>query len=233
MLAILLERGDSAGQVTVANIGEFIPVIHGHDPAISNHEALSDPRVFRNERPTYPNLYPRSLFLVRDPRSTLISYFHYYRTLTNDGGMTLEAFIKSYLTDGCILSFEPELVRWDQQVMDWIRRAHKRPVMIVKYEDLHLDRKSVLAKITRFCRLPDSVDAMESAVGRGSFQAMQEDEERHGVEPQHPPDPLSRGWFFRQGRTDGWKTELSPTALDAIEKAFRPAMAALGYSADS
>jgi hypothetical protein len=170
--------------------------------------------------------------VIRDPRSTLVSYFHYYKTLSNDGGMTLDAFVANYLTDGCIRGFEPG-VRWDHLVKEWIHSARKRPVMMVKYEDLHQDRKSVLAEIARFCGLPDSAEAMASAVERGGFQAMQRDEERHGVEPQHPPDPPSRGWFFRQGRTDGWRAELSPTSLNAIERAFRPVMATLGYSAIS
>jgi hypothetical protein len=139
----------------------------------------------------------------------------------------------SYLTDGCISAFEPRVVRWDQQATEWIDRARKRPVMIVKYEDLHRERKSALAGIAGFCGLRVSADAMASALERGRFEAMQREEGQHGVEPQHPPDPPSRGWFFRQGATDGWKTELSPTALKAIEDAFRPAMATLGYTAIS
>jgi hypothetical protein len=231
MLAILLESGDAPGRVTVANIGDFIPVIHGRDSWISEHEGLSDPRIFRNERPNVPDLYPRSLFVVRDPRSTLVSYYHFYKTLTG-GAQTLDAFIESYLADGCIRGFEP-VVRWDQLVTEWIGRARRRQVLIVKYEDLHQDRGRTLAEVARFCGLPDSAQAMASALERGSFQRMREGEERHGVEPQHPPDPPSRGWFFRQGQTDGWKTELSTPALEAIEKAFGPAMTTLGYFPNS
>jgi hypothetical protein len=231
MLAILLERGDSRSRVTVANIGDFVPVLHGRDSWISDHEGLSDPRIFRNERPNFPDLYPRSLFVVRDPRSTLVSYYHFYKALTGRE-MTLDSFIASYLADGCIRDFEPA-VRWDQLVTEWIDRARKRQVMIIKYEDLHQDRERILAEVARFCGLPDSGQAMASALERGSFQRMREEEGRHGVEPQHPPDPPSRGWFFRQGRTDGWKTELSTPALEAIEKEFRPAMTALRYSPHS
>lgn len=229
MLAILLERGDPTDRVNVANIGDFVPVIHGHDGAISTYEALSDPRIFRNERPNHPDLYPRTLFVVRDPRSTLVSYYHYYKTLADDGEMSLTEFISRYLADGCIATFEPDVVRWDRQVMEWINRARTRPTMIVKYEDLYRERERVFAEIARFCGLADHDDAMESALERGTFEAMQREEGRHGVEPQHPPDPPSRGWFFRQGSTDGWRAELSAEALEAVEKAFRPAMAALGY----
>ncbi len=229
LLAILLEGGDPAGRITVANIGDFIPVIHGHDALIVRHDAKADPRIFRNERPNFPRLYPRSLFIVRDPRSTLVSYFHYYKTLATDAPLSLDEFVAAYLTDGCIASFEPDVVRWDQQAREWIDRSKERPVMIIKYEDLHRDRRSTLAKVAMFCDIPHADDAMLSAIERGSFEAMQREEGRHGVEPQHPPDPPSRGWFFRQGETVGWKTELSPAAVGAIEKAFGPTMDSLGY----
>lgn len=233
LLAILLEGGDPTGRITVANIGEFVPVIHGHDALIFSHDEKADPRIFRNERPNHPALYPRSLFIVRDPRSTLVSYFHYYKTLAADARLTLDEFIAAYLTDGCIASFEPEVVRWDHQVREWIDRSAARPVMIIRYEDLHRDRRSFLEKIAAFCAIAYTDDAMSSALERGTFEAMQRQEGRHGVEPQHPPDPPSRGWFFRQGETAGWKTELSPTAVGAIEKAFGPTMAALGYASSS
>lgn len=229
LLAILLDGGDPAGRITVANIGEYVPVIHGRDASVTNYETKVNPRIFRNERPTYPDLYPRSLFVVRDPRSTLVSYFHYYKTLAADAELSLDEFVAAYLRDGCIASFEPDVIRWDHQVMEWIDRSRKRPVMIIRYEDVHRDRATVLTEVAAFCAVPYSEDAMTAALERGAFQAMQRDEERHGVEPQHPPDPPSHGWFFRQGEIAGWKTELSPKGVESIEKAFGPAMAALGY----
>ena len=230
MLAILLEKGDPDCRVTVANIGHFIPVIHGRDPLIINHAARPDPRIFRNERPNYPNLYPRTLFIVRDPRATLVSYFHYYRTLARDEEMTLDAFVARYLADGCIVDFEPDVVRWDRMVTEWVGRGGRRPVMIVRYEEIHEDRNGLLGRISSFCGLDPPAHALESAVKRGSFESMRQEEGRHGVEPQHPPDPPSRGWFFRQGRTDGWSSELSAESLAAVDRAFGSAMEAVGYS---
>jgi aryl sulfotransferase len=144
--------------------------------------------------------------------------------------MTLDAFVARYLADGCIGDFEPDVVRWDRMVTEWVALARMHSVMIVRYEELHGDRHGLLGRIGSFCGLDPSAHALEAAVGRGSLESMRQEERLHGVEPQHPPDPPSRGWFFRQGRTDGWRSELSAESLAAVERAFGPAMAAVGYS---
>jgi Sulfotransferase domain len=230
MLAILLQRGDVDGHVTVANIGRFVPVTHERDASVADHGDLADPRIFRNERPQHPDLYPRTVFIVRDPRAVLVSYFHYYATLARHPDLDLDTFVGRYLADGCIASFEPRVIRWDVQAADWLRRARSRPVLIVRYEDLHADRAALLPRIARFCDLPDHGAPMVSAIERGAYERMRSEEAQHGVEPQHPPDPPARGWFFRQGRMDGWRDELPDTSARAIEREFADVMRMLGYA---
>jgi len=236
MLGIILRGGDPRAQITVANIGDFIPGIHGDDLAILKHRALPDPRVFRNEFPTYPHLYPRTIYMVRDPRSVLVSYYHHYRVTTGDSEMTLEAFVAKYLADGPIVTWEPGLARWDAQVAEWTNRAREASVMLVTYEALHEDRHAVLERVTRFCGIPSPGDAIAAAVERGSFEAMRSEEAQWGAQAYlldggqgYREAPGGTGWFFRQGRRDGWKNELSVNTRMAIEREFGPAMEALGY----
>ena len=232
MLAILLEHGDPEHRVTTKNLGAFVPTIHGDDAGISAHEALPDPRIFRNEWPDYPALYPRTVYLVRDPRSVLVSYFHHYRVTTGDTKTSLDDFIELYLREGCIRSWEPRLTRWDRQVAEWKNLERTDSVMIVKYEDMHADRQAVLKQIASFCRIPPSRDAIDAAVERGSFEEMRFAEQQHGAEA-YPQEPGSAGWFLRRGRVDAWKDELTPQTRTAIEEEFRPVMEALGYTLDS
>jgi Sulfotransferase domain len=232
MLAVILEDGDVERHVTMANIGYFIPAIHGSDSKISSNDAPFDPRIFRNEWPTHPSLYPRTLYLVRDPRAVLVSYYHHYRVTTGDSATSLDAFIEMYLRDGCIRSWEPRLVRWDEQVADWMRRMNRQPVMIVKYETVHRDRRSILRNVTRFCGIRTSEDTIAMAEERGTFEAMRLDEQQSGAEA-YPQEPGRRGWFLRRGLVDAWKEELSFDSREAIEAAFQPVMKAIGYPLDS
>jgi len=237
MLGIILRAGDPGGQITVANIGDFVPGIHGDDLRILKYRSLPDPRVFRNEFPNHPNLYPRTVYMVRDPRSVLVSYYHHYRVTTDDTAMSLDAFVAKYLADGPILTWEPGLVRWDAQVAEWTDPAREASVMVVTYEALHQDRRAVLERVTRFCRIPFAEAAVAAAVQRGSFQAMRSEEERVGAQAYlldggeaYREAKGRTGRFFRQGRTDGWEDELPASARKAIEREFRPVMEALGYS---
>ena len=236
MLAIILREGDPRGQITVANVGNFIPGIHGDDLGMLKHRGLSNPRVFRNEFPMFPHLYPRTIYMVRDPRSVLVSYYHHYRVTTADSEMTLEAFVAKYLADGPIVTWEPGLARWDAQVAEWTDRAREAPVMFVTYEALHDDRRAVLEKVTRFSRIPSTEDSIEAAVERGSFEAMRSEEAQWGAQAYlldagqaYREAPSRTGWFFRQGRRDGWKDELPAKARTAIEREFGSAMEIFGY----
>ena len=41
MLAILMKDGDPEGEVTMANVGDFVPTIHERDSSIRRHERSS------------------------------------------------------------------------------------------------------------------------------------------------------------------------------------------------
>lgn len=226
LLAIILQDGDARSRVNLANVGEFVPIIHGSDSRISRFDALRDPRFFRNEWPVYPDLYPKTLYLVRDPRAVLVSYFHHYRVVTGDEATSLDSFIDMYLRDGCIRTWEPRLIRWDRQVAQWTDQGGQ--VFIVKYESLHENRRAVLESIVQFCEIEPVHDAIASAVERGSFAAMRDEEGRSGAES-YPNGLGRRGRFLRRGRVDGWQDELSPGAREAIESEFRPVMQEMGY----
>lgn len=227
MLAILL-RKDRPGEVTLKNVGDYVPITHNSDCAIAKHGHLPDPRIFRNEMPLYPRFYPRVLYLMRDPRAVLVSYYQMYRVVFGETGLSFEAFLAEYLVHGCIPDWEP-LVRWDRQVLSWMDRAERDPrVMVVRYEEMVRDRRTALEAIATFAGVPYRHEDIALAVARGSFQAMQRDEEAHGAES-YTSEQGERGRFVRQGTVEGWRDELEPRLAEQIEQAFTPAMRKAGY----
>jgi hypothetical protein len=228
MLAVLTHK-DFGGNVSLANIHTYAPAIHGYDIGIARYEGLQSPRLFRNEYPQYPMLYPRTVYLVRDPRAALVSYFHMYRTLIPESEKTLSAFAGEYLANGCIQSWEPKLTRWDRQVEEWVRRARQDSrIMILKYEDLVADRRGALTALVDFARLSCSEREMDLIVDRGSFEAMKSLEEERGY-VWYPGEARKRGRFVRRGRVDGWKDELPVEVCSAIEAELGPVMKTMGY----
>ena len=227
MLAILV-RDDRDCDINLANIGEYAPTIHARDHVIREFEDMPSPRIFRNEGPRFAELYPRTIFIVRDPRSVLLSYYHHCVHDTGESDWSIESFVDEMLEHGCIRRLEPFQTRWDAKLEEWIGRAKRQPVKIVRYEDLKVDRGAVLRDVAAFAGLSPSTDLIEEAVRRGDFNSMRGEEKTVGAES-YAGEKGARGFFVRKGKTDSWKEEMPVAVIEKIEAAFRPGMEELGY----
>ena len=239
MLALVKEGGDPDLRVNVANVGAFIPAAHrcealhivGSRALLRSYDRLANPRVFRNEEPVCPELYPRTVYLVRDPRAVLVSYYHHYKAEFNDPDMPIDRFVSTYLRDPSAVG--APIARWDVQVGEWIRRAEAQRVLMVRYEDLHEDPEGCLSEIVAFCDIPATTEAVRTAGRRGAFEAMQREESRYGAESAGFRLKERRGTFYRRGEVDGWREELPSAARGAIDATFGPVMETLGYLGES
>jgi hypothetical protein len=228
MLGKLLNK-DHMHQVTMASVGNYVPIIHGQDSRICEHEGLPNPRVFRNEYPVHAQLYPKTIYLIRDPRAVLVSYHRMYCVTFPDAPMTLREFINEYLQNGYIRGVEP-LVRWDQQVQDWHERAkHDDRIILVRYEDMVNDRGAELEKASKFCGISYTEAQFQAVIEQSSFEAMKKSEETYGAEA-YMGIKEKRGSFVRRGKPDSWREEMDVELIAKIESEFAPAMRSLGYA---
>jgi len=227
MLASLMEKR-VGGTLTLANVRDFLPLVHNRDWEINRYNHLPSPRVFRNEAPHYSEKYPKTIYIVRDPRAAFVSYYHHCLHDLESPGWPMKEFVAEMLAHGCIRRLEPQLVRWDRQVSIWLERARHQAVHIVRYEDLQKDCRKELLEIVRFMDLKCAPIDIDNAVDRGSFKNMRRDEQLHGAEP-YSGDKGEKGFFVRRGKVDGWEDELTPELARQIESAFRLPMQKLGY----
>jgi Sulfotransferase domain len=227
ILAALVEK-NFGKRATLANLQEFIPAFHAADVKIRKYSELPDPRMFRNEGPRFPELYPKTIYIVRDPRAVLVSYYHHCLHDTRDASWKLDDFVDEMLKFGCIKRLEPYIMRWDKQVLDWLHRAERQPVKIVKYEDMKRDRGKVLQEMIQFLGIFGTEQEIAQAVERSTFENMRKEEETYGAEP-YSGTKGEGGFFMRRGKVDGWKEELSSQARTRIETEFGEAMKKVGY----
>ena len=227
MLAVLANY-DIRQRVNISNVGEYIPTIHNYDLGIADHSNLPNPRIFRNEGPKFPELYPKTIYILRDPRSVLLSYYHHCVHDTNRTDWKIDDFVDEMISQGCIMSLEPYLIRWDRQVEAWLERAKTQPVMLVKYEDLLRDSYSTLQRLSNFIGLECDDEILTLAIERGGFTNMRKDEEKFGAES-YPGEKGRKGFFVRTGKIDSWKEEMSAEVIERIEKSFFPVMKKTGY----
>ncbi len=223
-------RQPAGADVTLANVGRYVPFVHGHDHRIARYDHLADPRVFRNEYPRYRDLYPRMIYLIRDPRSVMPSLWHMYRTMSGDERLPIEKFIDQYLAaNGIFRYWNSDLVRWDRQVGAAIAAAPTDPrILLCRYEDFIADRRGSLERVVRFLGVAPEEGALDRAAELGDFNAMRRLESRYGAEA-YRGRAAGRGDFVRKGQPDGWVSELTPPLVARLEAALGPVMDLAGY----
>ncbi len=228
----IVSQGENHEAVNLKNVSQFIPTIHSVDEKVSESEHLSSPRVFRNEGPIFAELYPKTIYIVRDPRAVLLSYYHHWLHTDSQDHGTLEEFIDEILEHGCIRRWDPWLLGWEVQVLAWTARANQQAVKIVRYEDLIENRKETFRDVLDFCEIPCDDALFLTAVERGDFQSMRKVEQQHGAESypgEEGNDKEEKGFFVRKGVVDSWKEEMPENVIQKIEKKFHQTMQNLGY----
>lgn len=228
MLGVLIEKKFN-NKINLNNISEFIPSFHHRDNQIENYSQFPDPRFFRNEGPIYPDLYPKTIYIIRDPRASYVSYYHHCVHDTGRMDWKMEDFIDEMLANGCIKSLEPYLLRWDRHVKEWLDRAERQPVLFVKFEEMKQDSYEVLKKAVDFIGLHCSEDEIRLAVQRGDFKSMRKEEMDHGAAP-YSGTKGEGGFFIRKGKVDGWKEELSKESAGKIATEFSDIMRRMQYT---
>ena len=218
-----------ADQITLANLRRFVPDASGRDHVIAKYQPLPNPRTFRNHQPLYPKRYHRIIYVIRDPRSVLVSLWHHYRVARKDTTTRVEELVDEYLTNDRFDVWMHNLDRWDHHVTRFtLPPTATSSLLLVKYEDLVRNRRQQLDRLVEFLNIETTPESLSSADERGSFEAMRHAEERHGVE--HFRKMRSSGEpFVRSGQIDGWQEELSPATADRIERSLRPVMEQFGY----
>jgi glycosyltransferase involved in cell wall biosynthesis len=229
-LLALLKCGEHGHTVDLLNVGDYVPFVHGADYEIGEYGHLPDPRVFRNEYPQHRRLYPKIIYILRDPRSVLVSFWHMYRVIYDDDTVPLDDFVDQYMRGTGIFTYwNRPLIRWDRQVRRALRDARRTGrTHIVRYEDLVERRRETLQGVARFLDLPVDDQVLDEVVRLGDFDAMRNLEDRSGAEA-YTGRALGSGRFIRKGRIDGWRDEMDEATAERIGRVFRRAMKEAGY----
>lgn len=185
----------------------------------------SDPRLFWLHS-RYDPEFRRVVYLLRDPRDVMTSYWHWKRMVEPRFRLSIRDFVSDNKIWPC---------RWDEHVFDWVLSHHDPAPLVIRYEDLHRETSVVLARVLHFLDLPQTVDDIERAVNAGSFVCMRSLEEELKAAGRTLSVPSSGAVgdrderFMRRGRIGGWKDELDPGTVRIIERKYGDVMRAVGY----
>ena len=166
-----------------------------------------------------------AVYVVRDPRAVAVSLAAYMAWTIDEAIAWMDDPVATSASSSRRLSHHLRilLLRWHNHVESWLTAPF--PVHLMRYEDMLADPHATFAAAAAFLGLPCNSDAIEAAVAETTFSRLREQEQRAGFSEK----PRSAGAFFREGRADSWRQELTPEQAARIVTAHGATMRRLGY----
>jgi len=169
-----------------------------------------------------------AIYIVRDPRSIVASFADHFQISHKE---TVENMFSSEHGETPIINgksyYQSIMGTWSDHYNSW--KTYKgRKVIIIKYEDLRSKTYETFSKIIKYLNEINGTifdeKKIKLSIEQTSFKNLRTLEEKDGF--------IERGkgdFFFRKGKIDSWKQELSLDLIKKIEKKFRKEMLELGY----
>lgn len=205
--------------VTFANIDRVIPDIY---QTRKREVELTEALIMKSHE-VHDARYRKVVYLIRDPRSVAISYYHFCRKMHPRRWRDFSTFFEAFL-EGQVGRWHT----WEQHVLSWTNNSTTNP-LIIRYEDVLESQASQLERIAKYLCVPCSKESVGLAVRRASFESMQKDEARNGANWRALQHAQGGGRFVRSGRPDEWRELLSKDQVRQMYQRWGKTMRAFGY----
>uniref|UniRef100_A0A7M4FI92 Sulfotransferase n=1 Tax=Crocodylus porosus TaxID=8502 RepID=A0A7M4FI92_CROPO len=192
--------------------------------ALQSFEARNDDIIlmmkklpFRRINTTHilPQILPQSIFknkakillLVRNPKDTAVSYFHFYNDMPllpsfNTWDEYFTAFMNGKLTWGSYFDY---LIEWNKYIAD-------DNVMVITYEEMKENQTLGMKKIAEFLGFSLSDNEIRTISKKSTFKAMKEkSSETHGTFGKI---------LFRKGIVGGWRELFTEAQNKEMDRKF-------------
>jgi Sulfotransferase domain. len=164
------------------------------------------PRVIKSHECFDPR-YPKLIYIVRDPRDVLISYYEFQlkrRVISDD--CSLEEFLPRFMES----AIEPKIGSWRDHVVSWIAtRRGQESCLLLRYEEMLANTEREAAKIAAFLGLDSSPERTARAVELSSADRMRKLEKEQAGEWSATKKTRQDKPFIRKAVSGDWKTRLT------------------------
>jgi hypothetical protein len=193
-----------------ALIQSLVPDVH----AAQFFKRFNTPTFFKTHHLPRPE-YRRVIYLIRDGRDAMVSYFHFLSALGDSPD-----FVKLVATGEGLFP-----CRWHEHIEAWLANPHRAEMMIIHYESLKRDTAGELQRICQFAGLERDRSQLERIAQNSTFGAMRARETKLGWQDEWPKDKA----FVRRGIVGSFKDEMPKPVLDAFMQLSLPTLQRLGY----
>lgn len=197
------------------NIDELVPDVY---MAAEIANKLKSPRILKTHHALFDS-YPKTIYVVRDVRDVLLSYYHYQTSLGKFSG-SLSEFIR-------IADTLHPFGSWGEHVQSALEFQQKYPqrILILRYEDLQQQPETELQKILAFTGIKTVRNSTE-AIELSAFGRLRKLEDEHGS----AFSEKSGTHFFRSGKTGEGRATFSAEENDLLFKQYGKFLQQLGYA---
>lgn len=170
-----------------------VPEISKHAQAQGvNYELLASPRFMRTHAECYAAC-PRAVYLLRDGRDVMVSYYFHFQKFHEFTG-TLFEFLES----------DRRPSEWNEHVDSWIfNNAALDRMCVIRYEDLLQDTARELRKLVDFGGLKTGDAELRRAIDECTLEKMKAVEKKKGLGHAAPGNPDIA--FIRKGGSGNWR----------------------------
>lgn len=162
-----------------------------------------------------------AIYIVRNPLDMVLSYARHYGHTPEVAAMAIGRPETTVAGPGSVTQF---IGSWSQHVLSWVR-CRDFPVLVLRYEDIHVEPERAFAKVLEHIGVPVDPERLDRAVGFSSFGELRRQEDSGGFIERAPQSER----FFDSGRAGRWRDELPLEAAERIRREHGRVMREFGY----
>ncbi len=182
------------------------------------YKRFGDLKIFKSHELPQPQ-YKRVIYLVRDGRDAMVSYYHFQRKLGK----------KVSLEEMVIQHKEVYPAPWWGHIRQWLQNPYKAEIIYIRYEDLLNKPTEELKKICDFLGFKRDETLIEKIIQGSTINKMREKAILYGG-LNHPDWRGEKGVeFFRKGKAGSYKEEMSDELIHYFTQNAKKELSHFGY----